>query len=94
MEFQAAVDSGQVIVAKHDGEVVSVIGDQVVVQEQDGTRRVYHLRKYNRSNQSTCIDQRPVVFKGDVVKTAMCSPTPPAPRAASWRWARMWSSPT
>jgi DNA-directed RNA polymerase subunit beta len=69
MEFQAAVDSGQVVTAKQDGEVVSVIGDQVVVQEQDGTRRVYHLRKYNRSNQSTCIDQRPVVFKGDVVKT-------------------------
>ncbi len=69
MEFQAAIDSGQVVIAKHDGEVVSVIGDQIVVQETDGTRRIYHLRKYNRSNQSTCIDQRPVVFKGDVVKT-------------------------
>ncbi len=34
----------------------------------DGTRRVYHLRKYNRSNQSTCIDQRPVIFKGDIVE--------------------------
>jgi len=68
MEYQAAIDSGQVVVAKHDGEVVSVTGDLVVVQEYDGTRRVYHLRKYNRSNQSTCIDQRPVVFKGDVVK--------------------------
>ena len=62
------MDSGQVVVAKHDGEVVSVTGDTVVVQEADGTRRVYSLRKYNRSNQSTCIDQRPVVFKGDVVK--------------------------
>ncbi|HRA66151.1 MAG TPA: DNA-directed RNA polymerase subunit beta, partial [Caldilinea sp.] len=69
MEYQAAIDSGQVVIAKHDGEVVSVIGDQIVVQETDGTRRIYHLRKYNRSNQSTCIDQRPVVFKGDVVKT-------------------------
>ena len=69
MEFQAAVDSGQVVTAKHDGEVVSVIGDTIIVQETDGTRRVYTLRKYNRSNQSTCIDQRPVVFKGDVVKT-------------------------
>jgi DNA-directed RNA polymerase subunit beta len=68
MEYQAAVDSGQVVTAKHDGEVVSVVGDTVVVQEADGTRRVYTLRKYNRSNQSTCIDQRPVVFKGDVVK--------------------------
>jgi len=69
MEFQAAIDSGQVIVAKNAGEVVSVTGDEVVVREQDGTRRVYHLRKYNRSNQSTCIDQRPSVFKGDIVDT-------------------------
>jgi DNA-directed RNA polymerase subunit beta len=68
MEYQAAVDSGQVLVAKNDGEVISVTGDQITVQEHDGTRRVYHLRKYNRSNQSTCIDQRPVVFKGDIVK--------------------------
>ncbi len=68
MEYQAAVDSGQVVTARNDGEVVSVVGDQIVVQEHDGTRRVYHLRKYNRSNQSTCIDQRPIVFKGDVVK--------------------------
>jgi DNA-directed RNA polymerase subunit beta len=37
------------------------------VQENDGNRRIYNLRKYNRSNQSTCIDQRPIVFKGDVV---------------------------
>ena len=68
MEFQAAVDSGQVTVAKHAGEVVSVIGDTIIVQENDGARRTYALRKYNRSNQSTCIDQRPVVFKGDVVE--------------------------
>src|SRR5690606_33210557 len=53
MEYQAAVDSGQVLLAKNAGEVVSVTGDQVVVQEDDGTRRVYYLRKYNRSNQST-----------------------------------------
>ncbi len=68
MEYQAAVDSGQVVVARNDGEVISVTSDQITVQERDGTRRVYHLRKYNRSNQSTCIDQRPVVYKGDIVK--------------------------
>ena len=68
MEYQAAIDSGQVVVSRHAGEVVSVTGNQVVVQEDDATRRVYNLRKYNRSNQSTCIDQRPVVFKGDVVR--------------------------
>ncbi|MCX6043866.1 MAG: DNA-directed RNA polymerase subunit beta, partial [Chloroflexi bacterium] len=68
MEFQAAIDSGQVVIAKQAGEVVSVIGNEVIVQEVDGTRRVYHLRKYNRSNQATCIDQRPTVFKGDMVE--------------------------
>ncbi len=68
MEWQAAIDSGQVVVARNPGEVVSVTSNEVVVQEEDGTRQVYRLRKYNRSNQSTCIDQRPVVFKGDMVQ--------------------------
>ena len=68
MEWQSAIDSGQVVVARNPGEVVSVTGNEVVVQEYDGTRRSYHLRKYNRSNQSTCIDQRPVIFKGAQVE--------------------------
>jgi len=68
MEYQAAIDSGQVLVAREAGEVISVTGSEIVVQEDDGDRRVYHLRKYNRSNQSTCIDQRPVVYKGDRVQ--------------------------
>ncbi len=67
MEYQAAVDSGQVVVARNAGEVVNVTGNEVIVQEDDGTLRTYTLRKYNRSNQSTCIDQRPIVFKGDIV---------------------------
>jgi DNA-directed RNA polymerase subunit beta len=67
MEWQAAIDSGQVVVARNPGEVVSVTSNEVTVQEEDGTRQVYRLRKYNRSNQSTCIDQRPTVFKGDMV---------------------------
>ena len=46
------------------GEVVSATGDEIVVLEDDGTRRTYRLRKYQRSNQSTCIDQRPVVQQG------------------------------
>ena len=68
IEYQAAIDSGQVLIAKRTGEVVSVTGAEVVVQEDDGTRRVYPLRKYNRSNQCTCIDQRPTVHKGDRVE--------------------------
>jgi DNA-directed RNA polymerase subunit beta len=68
IERQAAVDSGQVGVALNAGEVISSTGDEIVVLEDDGTRRVSRLRKYQRSNQSTCIDQRPVVFKGDRVE--------------------------
>jgi len=68
IEWQAAVDSGQVLLAERAGEVVNVTGDRVVVLEEGGGRRVYNLRKYQRSNQSTCIDQRPVVYKGQRVE--------------------------
>ena len=68
IEQQAAVDSGQVIIALNPGEVISSRSDEIVVLEDDGTRRVYRLRKYQRSNQSTCIDQRTVVQKGDRVE--------------------------
>jgi DNA-directed RNA polymerase subunit beta len=67
MEFHAARDSGQVIVAEEDGEVVSVTGKHVLVRNGDGDH-LYHLRKYQRSNQSTCIDQRPAVVKGQRIE--------------------------
>jgi len=67
MEYHAAFDSGQVIVAEADGEVSSVTGSSIVIRENDGLR-TYQLRKYQRSNQSTCIDQRPAVVKGQIVK--------------------------
>ena len=67
MEYHAALDSGQVIVAEADGEVTSVTGSSIVIRENDGLR-TYQLRKYQRSNQSTCIDQRPAVVKGQIVK--------------------------
>jgi DNA-directed RNA polymerase subunit beta len=57
------MDSGQVVVAENDGEVLSVSGKQITVRTDKGTK-TYHLRKYQRSNQSTCIDQRPIVTKG------------------------------
>ncbi len=66
MEWRAALDSGQVLLAEEDGEVVSVTGDRIVVRHKKGSH-TYLLRKYQRSNQSTCIDQRPVVFKGQKV---------------------------
>jgi DNA-directed RNA polymerase subunit beta len=67
MEYHAAVDSGQVMVAEASGEVISVTGERVVVREEDGTQREYPMRKYHRSNQSTCIDQRPAVVKGQLI---------------------------
>ncbi len=67
MEYHAAMDSGQVVVADIDGEVVSVTGSRVVVRGFEGDK-VYQLRKYQRSNQSTCIDQRPAVVKGQLIK--------------------------
>ena len=68
MEWQAAVDSGQVVVARKAGEAVRVVNTEVIIQEDDGEQRTYPLRKFNRSNQSTCIDQRPTVQKGDRVE--------------------------
>jgi DNA-directed RNA polymerase subunit beta len=67
MEYHAALDSGQVVVAEEDGEVTSVTGNTIVVRENDGLK-TYQLRKYQRSNQSTCIDQRPAVVKGQIIK--------------------------
>ncbi|MBI9047293.1 MAG: DNA-directed RNA polymerase subunit beta [Anaerolineaceae bacterium] len=68
MERFAAKDSGQVLVAENDGEIISVTGKKIVSREMDGTIRAYNLRKYSRSNQSTCIDQRPAVIKGQRIK--------------------------
>jgi DNA-directed RNA polymerase subunit beta len=68
MEGHAALDSGQVVVAVADGEVVSVTGSSITIREKKSGNRVYQLRKYQRSNQSTCIDQRPSVVKGQLVK--------------------------
>ncbi len=66
MERYAAIDSGQVIVTEVDGEVESVTGNQIIIRS-GRNRATYKLRKYNRSNQSTCIDQRPAIVKGQRV---------------------------
>ena len=68
MERQAASDSGQVLVSDISAEVISVQGHRVIARAEDGDEQTFQLRKYERSNQSTCIDQRPVVRKGDMIK--------------------------
>jgi DNA-directed RNA polymerase subunit beta len=67
IERQAALDSGQVVMALESGEVDSVTSREIVVKGENGDR-TYRLRRYNRSNQGTCIDQRPIVQKGDYVQ--------------------------
>jgi DNA-directed RNA polymerase subunit beta len=67
MEYLAARDSGQVVVAKKPGTVVSATGNKVVIREDDGFQREYPLRKFMRSNQDTCINQRPGVVSGQYV---------------------------
>jgi DNA-directed RNA polymerase subunit beta len=68
MEYVAARDSGQVVVAKADGVVLSATGDEIVILEDDGNERSYRLRKFMRSNQDTCINQRPIVSRGQRVR--------------------------
>ncbi len=68
MEYPAAVDSGHVVLAQAPGKVISVTADRIIVQENDGAQRTYALRKFSRSNQSTCINQQPIVRKGDIVQ--------------------------
>jgi DNA-directed RNA polymerase subunit beta len=67
IEMQVAIDSGQIIQAEEDGEIVSVTGNAIIVQGTTG-RRTYKLRRFQRTNQSTCLDQRPIVFKGQHVQ--------------------------
>ena len=67
MEYKAAVDSGVVVCAKEAGVVEKASGDTIVIREEDGNRRHYHLIKFKRSNQGTCVNQRPIVFKGETV---------------------------
>lgn len=66
-EEKAAFDSGQMIVADEDGAVVEVDGGKIALATKNG-RKEYHIRKFRRSNQSTCISQKPIVEVGQRVK--------------------------
>ena len=67
VEHQAAKDSGQVLVSRHTGEVTDVNARQIRVRDAEGTEHVYNLQKFVRSNQDTCINQRPSVRRGQQV---------------------------
>ena len=68
MEVKAAVDSGVCIVADEAGTVESSASTEIVIRHEDGTKKSYKLTKFQRSNQSNCYNQRPIVNKGDVVE--------------------------
>ena len=68
MEYKAAVDSGTIPLAEGDGVVTRVTAREVVVQYDNGEEKSYHLTKFLRSNQSTCINMRPIVDLGERVK--------------------------
>ena len=68
MEYKAAIDSGVCVLAKESGVVERVTADDVTVRQDDGTKVTYHLIKFKRSNQGTCINQKPIVSEGDRVE--------------------------
>jgi DNA-directed RNA polymerase subunit beta len=69
MEYRSAVDAGDVVVAKLPGVVIDASADLVEIMNDDGTTTAYGLAKFRRSNQGTCVNQRPLVAKGDRVET-------------------------
>ena len=67
IERRIAYDSGVMVNAVNAGVVKSVASDKIVVTEEDGTDREYRLKKFERSNQGTCLNQRPIVDKGEKI---------------------------
>ena len=67
MERRVAIDSGQVVISDVDGEVTVCGSDYIVIKDNQGKDHEYQLRKFFRTNQGTCMNQRPIVFKGDKV---------------------------
>ena len=68
LEARVAKDSGMVAVSTVDGTVIKVMGEEIHIKDKDGNVHQYQLLKYVRSNQDTCINQRPIVKEGDTVK--------------------------
>jgi len=78
MEYKAAVDSGVTVVSKHDGVVEKVSANEIVIRTDEGSLENYKILKFMRSNQGTCINQRPIVDKGERVTKGMVIADGPA----------------
>ncbi len=68
MEYRAAVDAGDVVVAEVGGLVEDLCADYITVHQDDGHRRTYLLHKFRRSNAGSCVNQKPTVFEGDRIE--------------------------
>ena len=78
MEYKAAVDSGTVVLAKEGGIVERAAGAEIVILTDSGKKDTYHLIKFKRSNQGTCVNQRPIVSVGDRVEAGQVIADGPA----------------
>ncbi|MGX4601627.1 DNA-directed RNA polymerase subunit beta [Faecalimicrobium sp. JNUCC 81] len=67
VEYRAAKDSGAVVVAKHSGIAERVTADEIIIKREDGNRDKYKLLKFKRSNSGTCINQTPIINKGEQI---------------------------
>ncbi|MDQ4064383.1 MAG: DNA-directed RNA polymerase subunit beta [Actinomycetota bacterium] len=67
MEFRAATDTGDVVISRNAGTVERVVSEKITVRKEDGETDEYRLRKFARSNQGTCVNQRPLVKEGEEV---------------------------
>ena len=67
MEFRAATDTGDVVLARNGGTVERVVAEKITVRKEGGETEEYRLRKFARSNQGTCVNQRPLVNEGEEI---------------------------
>ena len=78
LENQIAVDSGMALISQSKGRVTAVTANKIVISTKTGKKLTYKLQKYLRSNQQTCINQRPIVWKGEKVKSGQILTDGPA----------------
>ncbi len=78
MEYKAAVVSGTVVLANEGGIVERTAGSEIVILNDSGKKDTYHLIKFKRSNQGTCVNQRPIVSEGDRVEAGQVIADGPA----------------
>jgi len=78
MEHKAAKDSGIVVLSKQDGIVKEVSANRIVIKDKDGVTHTYKLQKFMRSNQGTCINQKPIVEEGEQVASGQVIADGPA----------------